>query len=201
MDLLTKRDLKISVGVGLAAGLLILPTLNNIGVPLGLAYQILIVAGLTALTPFGYLVAYWLSPRFPILRQFVKFGIVGGLNSMLDLGILNLLIHSTGVATGLYFSFFKTVSFSIAVTNSYFWNKYWTFHSEETPRTVEFFKFLMVNLVGLGINVGSASFVVNVLGAPAGVSPALWANIGAISSVFISLFWNFIGMKFIVFRK
>ena len=201
MDLLTKRDLKISVGVGAAAGLLILPTLNNIGVQLGLAYQILIVAGLTALTPFGYLVAYWLSPRFPVLRQFVKFGIVGGLNSMLDLGILNLLIHSTGVATGLYFSFFKTVSFSIAVTNSYFWNKYWTFHSEETPRTVEFFKFLMVNLVGLGINVGSASFVVNVLGAPAGVSPALWANIGAISSVFVSLFWNFVGMKFIVFRK
>src|SRR3989344_7161699 len=201
MDLLTRRDLKISIGVGAAAGLLILPTLNNIGVQLGLAYQILIVAGLTALTPFGYLVAYWLSPRFPILRQFVKFGIVGGLNSMLDLGILNLLIHSTGIATGLYFSFFKTVSFSIAVTNSYFWNKYWTFHSEETPRTVEFFKFLMVNLVGLGINVGSASFVVNVLGAPAGVSPALWANIGAMSSVFVSLFWNFIGMKFIVFRK
>ena len=138
---------------------------------------------------------------FPVLRQFVKFGITGGLNAMLDLGILNLLIHFTGITSGLYYSLFKASSFCIAVINSYVWNKYWTFRSEDEPRPVEFFKFFLVNLVGFGINVGAASLVVNYIGAPAGVTPELWANIGAVSSIAITLFWNFTGMKFIVFKK
>lgn len=201
MEPLIKKDLKISVIIGLAAGVLLLPTLSNIGIQLNTLYKVLTAVGLAVFTPLGYLVAYWLSKRWPVLLQFVKFGIVGGLNAMLDLGILNFLINWSGIAAGFYFSVFKAASFSVAVVNSYFWNKYWTFHSEDGPRPVEFFKFLMVNLVGLAINVGSASFVVNVLGAPAGISSELWANIGALSSVFISLFWNFIGMKFVVFKK
>ena len=201
MEALIKRDLKISFFVGFVAGWLSIPTLHNIGLVFDFNIAVLIVAGLTLFTPLGYLTAYLLSKRWPVMLQFVKFGIVGGLNAMLDLGVLNLLIRWSGIAFGAYFSLFKALSFSVAVINSYFWNKYWTFHSEDGPRPVEFFKFLSVNLVGLAINVGAATLVVNFIGAPEGFSKELWANIGAVSSVFISLFWNFIGMKFIVFKK
>lgn len=201
MDTLVKKDLKISIVVGVVAGVLILPTLRNLGVALNFRVAVTAVLGLTIFTPFGYLVAYWLSRWWPVLLQFVKFGIVGGLNAMIDLGVLNLLIYFSGLAAGFWYSVFKSVSFVAAVTNSYFWNKYWTFKSESGAGRVEFSKFFLVNLFTFALNVGAASVLVNVVGAPAGITPELWANIGAVSAVFVSMFINFLGMKFIVFKK
>ena len=197
----TKKDIKISVAIGIVAGALLLPTLRNIGVPLNIQRSFMAVISLVVFTPLGYLIAYWISRWIPVVLQFIKFAIVGGLNAMIDLGILNSLIYATGIASGFYYSVFKSLSFLAAVANSYLWNKYWTFHVEGVPRTVEFTKFVLVNLVGFGINVGAASIVVNSLRIPPGVSAELWANIGAVSAVFISLIWNFLGMKFIVFKR
>jgi hypothetical protein len=42
---------------------------------------------------------------------------------------------------------------------------------------------------------------VNVIGAPRGISIKLWANVGAISGAGLTLFTNFFGYKFFVFRK
>lgn len=201
MDQSTKKDLKISIVIGIVAGVLMLPTLRNLGVALNLRVAATAVVGLTIFTPLGYLVAYWLSRWRPVFLQFVKFGIVGGLNAMIDLGVLNLLIYFSGIAAGFWYSVFKSASFLTAVTNSYFWNKYWTFRSESGVGGVEFSKFLLVNLFTFALNVGAASVLVNVVGAPAGFSLELWANIGAVSAVFISMFINFLGMKFIVFKK
>src|SRR3989344_6644799 len=133
-----KKDLKISFLVGVAAGILILPTLRNLGITLNLKVALLAAGGLTVFTPAGYLVAYWLSRWWPVMLQFVKFGIVGGLNGMIDLGILNLLIYFSGLAAGFWYSVFKSASFIAAVTNSYFWNKYWTFKSESGAGGAEF---------------------------------------------------------------
>lgn len=139
--------------------------------------------------------------RHPFVPQFIRFFCVGLLNTGIDFGVLNLLICSTGQSSGIYFPIFKSISFIVAVTNSYFMNKYWTFRSSEGKNAGEFLKFLGVNIIGWGINVGVATYVVNFVGAPIGVSPVLWANIGAISAVAFTLIWNFIGMKFIVFKK
>ena len=204
MDLSTKKDLKISLLIGLIAGILLLPILPNIAPNLDLssAKKLLAVSSLALLTLFGYLVAYWLSKWFPVMIQFVKFGITGGLNALIYLGVLNLLISATKIAVGFYYSLFVSIAFIVAVTNSYIWNKYWVFKASESGGGGgEFVKFFAVNLVGFLINVGSASFVVNVIGAPTGIPEALWANIGAVSAVFLTLFWNFIGLKFIVFKK
>ena len=43
--------------------------------------------------------------------------------------------------------------------------------------------------------------IVNVIGAPTGFSTKLWANIGAISGAGLTLFTNFFGYKFFVFKK
>lgn len=202
MDQSTKQDIKLSFLVGLFAGVLLLPILNNLHFALTILRSLSIVSGLTIFTPAGYLVAYWLSRRWPVMIQFVKFGIVGGLNSLIYLGALNLLITASGIATGLGYTTFVSAAFIVSVTNSYIWNKYWVFKASQSGGgSGEFIKFVLVNLVGFAINVGAASFVVNVIGAPAGVSASVWANIGAVSAVFITLFWNFIGMKFIVFKR
>lgn len=135
-----------------------------------------------------------------ILRQFVKFGIIGVSGTVIDLGILNLLIFMTGHASGVWFPFFKGTSTLVAIVNSYVWNRKWTFKSQNDEKMIEFGKFFLTSVIGLGINVGVASFIVNVIPRPADILPHLWANIGAISAISVSLIWNFLCYKFIVFN-
>ena len=146
-----------------------------------------------------------------IIRQTIKFILVGILNTLIDLSVLNLLIFISGIASGLGYSVFKGISFIVAVINSYFLNKFWTFKSvggynkENLPAAGrEFSQFFAVSLIGFGINVGVASLVVNVIGNPfvlSGISDKIWANVGAIMATFCGMTWNFLGYKFVVFKK
>lgn len=142
-----------------------------------------------------------LAFRYPLALQFSKFVLVGAVNTIIDFSILNFLILVSGHASGFYYPVFKSFSFLFAVTNSYFMNKRWTFKSTQVDSANEFLKFISVNLVGLGINVGSATYIVNVVGVPQGFSPVLWANLGAASAVVITLLWNFTAMKLFIFKK
>src|SRR3989344_2874250 len=133
-------------------------------------------------------------PSLLIVRQAVKFILVGILNTFVDLGVLNLLIFTTGIASGFGYSVFKGVSFTVAVVNSYILNKFWTFKT-----TGSFGKFFIVSLIGFGVNVGVASVVVNIIRNQLlsfGVSEKIWANVGAIAATFCAMIWNFIGYKF-----
>jgi putative flippase GtrA len=131
-----------------------------------------------------------------IVRQFTKFFLVGTMNTLVDLGILNLLILISGISSGLEYSVFKGISFLVATTNSYFWNKRWTFKSSQK----KFNQFLIISTIGFVINVGVASFLVNLIGPQAGLTTKVWANIGAISGSITGLLWNFVGYKYIVFN-
>ena len=152
------------------------------------------------------MIAYFsnLKERHPFVPQFIRFFCVGLLNTGIDFAVLNLLIYLTGKSSGIYFPVFKSISFIVAVTNSYFMNKHWTFKAFDnigSARTSEFLKFLGIYIIGGGINVGVATYVVNYISAPAGFSPVLWANVGAVFAVVFTLTWNFVGLKFIVFKK
>src|SRR3989344_1234417 len=111
MDLSTKKDLKISLLIGALAGILLLPIFPNVGFQLNLFGKILAVLILAIFTPSGYLMAYWLSRWFPVMIQFVKFGITGGLNALIFLGTLNLLITVAKIASGAYYTAFFSVGF------------------------------------------------------------------------------------------
>jgi putative flippase GtrA len=132
-----------------------------------------------------------------VLRQIIKFVIVGGFNTLVDLAVLNLLIFLTGVASGTPFIFFKAASFLVAVLNSYFWNRRWTFRSDK-PAFIQFFA---VSTIGLLLNVGAASFLVNILGPQLGLSAKIWANVGAVGGTLVVMTWNFLGYKFVVFKR
>jgi putative flippase GtrA len=135
------------------------------------------------------------------IYEALKFVVVGGLNTLVDFAVLNLLILATGESSGVLYSVFKGISFVVAVANSYIWNKWWTFSSQEKTDAARVAKFFGVSVIGFGINVGIASLVVNAIAAPAGITPALWANIGAVAATALSMVWNFAGYKLFVFNK
>ena len=122
------------------------------------------------------------------------------MNTAIDFGILNLLIFSTGFTAGIYYSVFKTISFAGANINSYVWNRLWVFESHEEKTAKEYAQFLAISIVGAIINVGAASLVVNLIPAQFGLSPKIWANVGAAAGAIAGLFWNFAGYRFIVFK-
>ncbi|MGH7802259.1 MAG: GtrA family protein [Thermodesulfobacteriota bacterium] len=154
-----------------------------------------------ALATIGVYGTFRLGRRRPFLFQFGKFITIGLSNTAIDFGILNLLIFITNIERGYFYSLFKAVSFVVAVTNSYLWNKFWAFENPNTQGTgKEFFQFITISGIGFGINVIAASLVVNVIGPVGEISPRLWANIGAFAAIVISVFWNFLGYKFIVFK-
>ncbi len=135
-------------------------------------------------------------------RQAIKFVLVGIINTVIDLGVLNILILASGISAGLGYSIFKGISFTAAVVNSYFLNRSWTFRRGATNKTQkEFFQFFIASVIGFVINVSAASFVVNLIGPQFGIGAKLWANVGAILATLTAMFWNFLAYKFIVFKK
>jgi putative flippase GtrA len=168
--------------------------IGNLGLILAISFPILTVICLW--------VTWLLGKRFLWIFQMAKYLLIGVLATIADLGVLNLLMWISGVATGVSFSAFKGISFVMATTAKYFGDKFWAFEkTERAGMGKEFSQFFIVTLIGLGLNVGAASLVVNVIGSQFGMSEKLWANVGGIAAAFAVTAWNFIGYKFFVFKK
>src|SRR6185503_18478248 len=83
------------------------------------------------------------------LNQFWRFVIVGSINALLDFTVLNILSKLTGISvTDNRIIYLNLISFSIATTNSFFLNKYWSFADTDTHRSRQFTYFLGVSLIG-----------------------------------------------------
>jgi len=167
-------------------------------------------------TGICFYVAYLISKKIAIIYQIAKFVLVGGFNTLFDWGILSLSIFifrqfwqieakdALFVVFGLtiaFYSLFKSISFVLSAANSYTLNKFWTFQSKNIERTgKELSQFFLITICGFGINVGIASSVFKFVNPLAGLNSDQWAIAAAVVATAISMVWNFLGYKFIVFN-
>jgi len=199
---INKGDIVYASINGLIFGVLIPVVLKNLGMQMTLPKYVVIAIFFMVLAAIGVYIGYLLSKVFGFFFQLAKFGAVGAANFAVDFGVLNLLIFITGVANGWGFTLFKSISFIVAVTNSFFWNKKWTFGKKGQKDTGrEFAQFLLVSVIGLLLNAGLASLIVNLIGPLGGIGLKTWANIGTAAASILVLVWNFLGYKFFVFKK
>ncbi len=148
---MNKKDITLGFVIGASVGFLVQPMLSTLGESLsGAGIQINLVARVlafllfTALAPALVFLASLVGKFLPVAYQFSKFAAVGTLNSFIDFGVVNVLILISGHAAGVWFAGFKSISFLFAATNSFFWNKLWTFDSKEGNTAAQAIKFYII---------------------------------------------------------
>jgi putative flippase GtrA len=82
------------------------------------------------------------------LQRFLKFSVVGVIGAVVDFGIFNVLANLIGIDSLLS----SVISFSLAVTSNFLWNRFWTYpDSRSKPVTQQVAQFGIVSIVGLAI--------------------------------------------------
>lgn len=137
------------------------------------------------------------------ILQVLKFGSVGALNTLVDFLVLNILILAFTVGVdGKYYTFFKSISFVVAVINSYMFNKYWVFARQDNElKMKEGFLFFVVSLLGFFLNISISTYAFIFVTNSLDIGHHWGANVGALIGSVTVLVWNFIGYKLIVFKK
>jgi len=82
------------------------------------------------------------------LWRFLKFCIVGFSGMLVDFGTTWFLKEC--IKINKYFA--NSTGFILAASSNYLWNRFWTFHSENTEVATEYMSFIMISLAGLAIN-------------------------------------------------
>lgn len=198
--MVTKQDYAIASLVGFLVGVFTIPTVLNLGLK---SRAVLLVLPLIVppLWVFGVWLGGFLSRWLPFMAQLAKFAAVGFLNAAIDFGVLNILSIASGITRGFILGGVNVPGFVLAITNSYLWNKYWVFQDRGGGILSDLPTFLAVTIVGLLINSGVVVAITTYIHPFFGVSASVWLNIAKIAVTAVSLSWNFLGYKFIVFRK
>ncbi len=93
--------------------------------------------------------------------QLLKFCLVGATGYAVNLGVYSALVHGAGVN----YLLAAVVSFAVAVTNNYTWNRLWTFRRQRGHVVLQGARFLVVSLLALGANLAVLAILV-ALGVP-----------------------------------
>lgn len=213
---LSHKDLKFSFIAGFLIGLLSMPVVKAARPDIYESIYLTIVPFFFIATPLGAVIAHRLSQKISVIWQIAKFGVIGVLNTVVDIGFLSFLIFlaksnfninstdtlfMTGASTITFYSLYKGLSFIVANVNSYYWNKYWTFGENIKKSSSEIIQFFVVSILGFVINIVTASYVFGSINPFGGLNPDQWGLIGAAVGSIAGLLWNFIGYKLWVFKK
>ena len=128
-----------------------------------------------------------------LFREVAKFGAVGLIALVVDIGLFNLLRYAGG--HGPMFDrpiSAKIVSVAVATVVAYFGNRYWTFrHRGRTHMSSELFMFFVLNGVGMLISVGCLYLSHYVLGLTSALADNLSANVIGLGLGTLFRFWSY----------
>jgi len=216
---MTKKDTIFASVVGVEVGLAFQPLIYNlwpeiqkfifdvVGVDLPRTFwlHILVVVFFAVLAPLALYILSLISRFVKVAYQFGKFAAVGSSNTFLDLGLLNLGIMFMDLKEGTTkFFIVATGTAVLSTVNSYLWNKFWTFEAgkREEKRIWEIIKFYAVTGAAALVNGAITSFAaVQIVGDGGTTSGSLAATLGKIIGILSAFLINFLGYKFIVFKK
>lgn len=128
-----------------------------------------------------------------LVREIAKFGIVGLMAFVIDVGLFNLLMFAGGQGplnskplTA------KCISVVVATTFSYFGNRHWTFrHRGRTGFAREYVLFFVLNGIALVIALGCLWFTHYALGFTSALADNISANVIGLGLGTLFRFWSY----------
>jgi len=123
------------------------------------------------------------------MLQFIRFALVGVLNSAIQY-LIFLFLYSL---IGTQYLLASIIGYIAGMINSYILNRRWTFGSRSQKLLTELGRFVAVNLISLGVNLGLLFLLVST-----GVMAPQWAQVLAIAG---STLVNFVLNKFWTFAR
>ena len=124
------------------------------------------------------------------VKQFIKFAIVGVINTLINLCVLYILTDFFNV----YYIFSAVIAFIVAVTNSFILNKIWTFKENLGDRTIKkYSKFFIISICALLVNLLVLYVLTDIF--------KLYYMLSQVIAIGVSLWVNFFGNKMWTFRK
>ena len=129
-----------------------------------------------------------------LIREIAKFGIVGLIALVVDVGLFNILLFAGGAGplndkplTA------KVISVVVATTVAYIGNRFWTFRHRGRTHTVtrEYVLFVVLNGVAMGIALGCLWFSHYALGLTSPVADNLSANVIGLGLGTLFRFWSY----------
>jgi putative flippase GtrA len=121
------------------------------------------------------------------LVQWLRFAAVGVVNTLLSLGVYAVLVW-----LGLHYLVASSLAFAVGVVNSYALNRRWTFRSRDR-RAPEALRFVAVQAVGLGVDVGLLYLLVDRVGIQHFIAQALVFPAASAATFLLSRYWAFAG--------
>lgn len=92
-----------------------------------------------------------------VLTKFWKFGAVGALGVVIDFSVTWFFKEQIKIQK--YVA--NSIGFTCGATSNYFLNRWWTFHSNNPELAMEYSRFLLVSVIGLGMNTVIIWFLVS----------------------------------------
>ena len=169
--------------------------LKGYGIQIGV-YKWLLYYTLPIISLFGLWLAYLIGKKLLFVSQAAKYFLVGIFVTVIDLKLFELLVWILNPIIS------KGTSFLISISVKYWGNKHWTFEKPEKENIAqEIFQFVIVTIVGLGIDIGSFFYFIKIIGPQFGAPEDVWIKLSVIFAALITAVWNFLGYKFLVFKK
>lgn len=120
--------------------------------------------------------------------RFVKFGMVGVLNTLVNWSIFFIL-----ETYGVYYILANIIAYSLSTIHSYLWNTLWVFKYKDKVSTDTTFKFILLNIIGLCLNTAILYILVDLCN--------LNKFIGLVITTAIVMIINYVVNKLWVFSK
>ncbi|MDQ1696139.1 MAG: hypothetical protein QOJ03_1492 [Frankiaceae bacterium] len=124
-----------------------------------------------------------------LAHELAKFGAVGAVNYVLDVGLFNLLL-AEGLGNKPLTC--KAIATVVAATSSYFMNRHWTWrHRARSGLAREYGLFIALSAVALVITLGCLAFGEYALDQDSLLARNIWGNVVGIGAAMVWRFWAF----------
>jgi putative flippase GtrA len=132
--------------------------------------------------------------------HFARFGLVGVLNTLIDVLTLNVLLWRFPTHSANLLLLYNTAAYGLGALNSLCLNKYWTFKQRRALSTGEIARFAVVSLAGILCSDSVIWLAARTLH-PVIVNSLLWANLSKGIAIAGTMVVSYVGMRLWVFAR